>query len=284
MKGGGRRRQAELAAGGPADSTGEARMRTVGFILLLLAAWCVPAWGDVLNIGWDDAPSRGGTPNRLFDCDANDGSNALVVTFVPPVDLLGITELKASVFVESGEIATCSKWCDSPPLQPWWDLRPGTTRAGAIAASADFQREPWASSTTVEDPWAGCTSLALYYRVQTTYSYWGGALDSSQVGYQDVDITPSFGRTVDLLAGHEYYVVHATIRNTHTVGAGAAPGCCAPARIGAALCVASATTVLDYPIAVTGMPVAWNGWRYGSCPGVVPARVSTWGALKSRYR
>ncbi len=253
----------------------------VALLALPAGAW---AQGGV-HVGWDDAPSRGGLANRLFDCNTNAGSNTFVVTFVPTMDLTHVTELKVTLGITMGEVVNCWGGCYPPRLAPWWDLRAGQPRAGALTASSDFSLEPWASSTTVEDPWGGSSLDALPYRVQTTLHPTIDRVDTSEVGLQDVDLLPAAGDPVNLLAGHEYYVIRCTLRNTRTVGGGVCDGCCLPAQVAADLFVASDQSDWTFPIGRSEQPIAWNGWRYGSCPGAAtPVRASTWGALKSRYR
>jgi hypothetical protein len=258
-------------------------MRYLPWILLGLLASAGIVHADVVNIGWGDAPSSGGASNLLFDCDRNTGSNTFVVSFVPDMDMHGVTYMEAQVRIVMGEIAAC---CSGggyypPRLAPWWNFQAGTARAGALAASTNIDAEPWVSSTTIESPFSGWSS-GVSYSVEKTANPPYAYPDTSEIGIIDVAAVLPPGTSVDLLAGHEYYIAHGAILNAHTVGAGAVDGCCSAAQLTAEVYL----TQTDVPFLerFVSASIAWNGWRYSSPCGVTPVHASTWGALKSKYR
>jgi hypothetical protein len=88
------------------------------------------------------------------------------------------------------------------------------------------------------------------------------------------------GTTVDLLAGHEYYVATFTIRHDKSASSGSCAGCCVPVEFQARVEVSAAGPTYA---GGQGMPGLWQGWQNYNC-SVVSTRTSTWGALKSAYR
>ncbi len=255
-------------------------MRNWILALLLLSAGATAALAQDLTLGWDDAVSRGGTTNRLFDCNTNDGSNTFVLTFVPPVDLPGVIELDVTLFFEMGQPVNCDPFggpaCLPPPLVAWWDFRTGAARQGDLLTSIDFTAEPWGSSTTVESPWFGAAFTVLPYQVESITN----GVDTSTRGRLDVQIVPLSGAPVDLLAGHEYYVVRGTVLNQ---GVATCAGCCDPALILPGQVRVSLTTGAIATLGTPTGPLAWQAFRTGGCLAT-PAHTPTWGALKSRYR
>jgi hypothetical protein len=260
-------------------------MNQLALVFLLLLASAGAASAQILEVGWDDAISRGGTQNRDFDCGSNAGSNTFVVTFRPPVDMLAVSEVDLTLAVQGGDLSVCDPFggppCPIPSLSPWWDFSTGSCRAGALQASADFLAEPWASSTTVEDPWGGVAYFhASPYQVQTVTD----AAGTRTRGLQVLLIAPlgAMGR-VDLLAGHEYYLARVTITNAHTIAPGGCEGCCQPTLVfPSQVQVTNDTNDFPVPFTANQQPLAWQSYNTSCSP--VPARTHTWGALKSTYR
>ncbi len=253
-------------------------MKPMLLAFALLAACAAPAHGQGY-ITWDDAPSRGGVVDRDFGCDTDAGSNTFVITVAPYIDLIDIRELDVTVLVHgfwsfhgpyAGPIA-------SPT--PWWDFTAGGCRAGALGTSADFQAEPWVSSTTVEDPWGGTASFAATPCVLEPFiqNYMYGTWGRCQL--QIVPVQP-----VDLLAGHEYYIARGTISNRGTLS-GSCGGCCQTMQISTRyrVMLGDDPTLRDDWITQQGPDAGWWVGQSGCMQPVATSR-TTWGALKGAYR
>jgi hypothetical protein len=264
-------------------------MKPFALVLLLLAVTTATARSQGVRLGWDDTPSRGGAVNRMSDCASNSGTQTFVVTFSPPMDLPGVTDLDLTLLVHGSFPTSCDPFfsppgtnCGYPSITPFWQLDAGGCRSGALKVSADFTPDPWGTSTTVLDPWGGAAITAPWsYVVEAA----GTAPTTWTQGRLRVHLAPMLAPSVDLLAGQEYYLVRADITSKNSTGTGACDGCCAPAHVTLSSLIVNAPGVSPVPIIVTTLeaPLMWQGYGNGSCVPV-PTRSGTWGALKSTYR
>lgn len=252
-------------------------------VVMMFAASAALAGVTPINIGWDDAPSRGGAALHNFDCDVNSGRSTFVVTLTPAVDHLGVSVVHAHLLVEFGTPGICDSWaplpCVPPPLPPWWDFSNTGCHAGALYVDADFQQDPWSGSTTVQDPWGPFPTVTSSYQV---LPFTIGP-ESTTIGHLDVEITPSTaGATIDLLAGQEYYMLFADVQHTQVLGPESCEGCCLPVKI-AAQSIGLLTPGNPVPTTYgeSNLPLGWNS--FNPVCAVVPVRHATWGELKTRY-
>jgi hypothetical protein len=246
-----------------------------------------PAHAQYINVGWGDSPTNGAPFVQASNCLANSGVNTIVYSFTPPQDMHGVNGFVLDLKFEALDPLQCPDGpagpnaCTPDPLPPWWDFTPGTgCRAGAISASLDFYSEPWASSTQVTDAWNGMFQLYTSpYFLQTFQA--GSPQRPITIGRWQVEGFAAPGDSVDLLAGHEYYVARVNVSNAKSA-AGACAGCCT-----------TVTALSQLQLSVGGQPTfifsnsgyaLWQGSSNTAACLTVPAHTSTWGSLKSRYR
>jgi len=96
--------------------------------VLALAALLVPALAAPVraaatppgvNIRWDNCYDDGGSLNKMFACDTNDGSERLVLSFV----------LDAAKSDVAGQEIVVDITTTGPALPSWWQFKnPGTCR------------------------------------------------------------------------------------------------------------------------------------------------------------
>ena len=235
-------------------------------------------------LGWGDSPTNGAPTTRVFDCKSNSGVSTLVVSVVPTADIPGVAGFSVALTAwvgGEGEISPCCGPWLPPPLPPYWDLGPGGCRAGAISASAGFQGGP--DPNPVLDPLGSALFLAKPWFLETSLNVPGALPESSTVGRYAMEGVLD-GTTADLLAGHEYYLATITLRHTKAAMPGGCSGCCTSVRFSPVIRLTGTGGSLLATITGQDPPGVWQGFSgQGACE-VVPARTSTWGALKSVYR
>jgi hypothetical protein len=262
-------------------------------MLLLFAAsllLLVPgaARAQYLNVGWGDSPTNGASNIQPSTCQTDAGVNRLVFSFVPATDLHAVSAFLLDLTAVVGDGGTCDaggdpNGCIPSSLPPYWNLTPGTgCRAGAVSASLDFGQAPFVSSTQVTDPWqGGFQLLAQPWNVQTKTA--GSPPQNYTVGRYQLTGQAAPGDSVDLLAGHEYYVAIVTFTNARSV-VGGCDGCCTSILFKPVLEVALRDHSVIMMANVNSGPPLWQGQQgQAACQGV-PVRHSTWGSLKSAYR
>src|SRR5262245_25341776 len=90
---------------------GSMRRRFVFVALALLAA--SDAAAGMVNLRWNDCWGDGGTMNRVFACNVNTGSESLVGSFIPQINLTDVSGIEITV-----DLATAGA-----TLAPWWDFK-----------------------------------------------------------------------------------------------------------------------------------------------------------------
>lgn len=261
------------------------RLSPLALALLALGAWVAVASAQLdpgVYLKWDQAFGDGGVTAKDFDCDVNTGYDELVGTFVLPYDLPQVVGLEATLdIIHSDFIGIVDPFGEPPPvyppIAPWWQLQPGGCRASQFTVSGDFSAEPFASSATYEDFLQG-RGLAF------GQAQWPVAGDSSRARIRVAIAMPEDQATA-LTAGHAYFGFRVQLRHTRTTGSTTCPGCCQAAVVGL-----SELRVVQ-PVGVGDVTLAWSSldalasWQFGNATCVVvPARPSTWGELKTRYR
>jgi hypothetical protein len=225
-----------------------------------------PAWGG-LNLGWGDCGGLPASLNEAFACDTNVGIHTLVGSFVAPSR---VTAMSANEIVMDVQSTGTS-------LVAWWGMRSGACRAGAsLSANFNFTAGPF-----------------------TCYDYWqAGAIGSisESVPLQNrarilgVFALPAGDpRITGILEGTEVYSFKANINNAKTTGLGACAGCLT------GVCIVLNSIKLNQPAGnpnggkYIGSPanrayVTWQGGASANCYAATPARNTTWGMIKARYR
>ncbi len=265
--------------GHPANIRGRRGVRKRLLVAAALAAELVMA-GTVraqagLNMIWDqclgDATTY--TLNRSFACDLNTGSVQLVCSVVPP----------ASVPSFSGAELFVDLITQASPLPDWWRyLNVGTCRQSALSVNFNYS----GAGTGCHDAWqgSGIGGLSSYGNPYVSLPTITPDLSTQ---YATIDLAGAIagggGRTLD--AGTEYFLANIVIQLEKSTGAGACTGCSVPACISfTRLLMSQAGGGPDVYLSTPGTSsiVTWQGT--GANCFAVPARHSTWGALKSLYR
>jgi hypothetical protein len=255
--------------------------------LLLLGARTASAQ---LNVGWGDSPTNGAPTTYAYECKSDAGSSTLVFSYVSATDLVGVTAFLLDMTTTAGNGIACDplpdgSGCVPPNLPAYWDLTPGTgCRSGAISASLDFSAAPYANSTLVSDPWHGAATLQVQpWVIQTKVGGANGYQQSYTVGRMQVVGSLPADSTVNLLAGHEYYLAAITIQNAKSAPGGCA-GCCTSVRFDPVLNIAMANHSVVFMSQSLSGPALWQGADGSLVCATAPVRQRTWGSLKRAYR
>lgn len=258
--------------------------------LIALALACGPASAQTpppgsISLRWDNCRSDGGVAAKTFACDTNSGSEVLVISAYPPVDVSQLNGVETSITV----------WSTAASTPSWWTFVSGGCR-GTIGMNASFT--PPATSTTCLDAWLG--QAAGGYDFQLNYNSPNNSL---------LRTVGAIAGTTSVPANTEVYVSTVVFRHTKSVGAGACTGCAVPACIGLnSVRLTEPAGVGDYTMiqplpGTTSDVVGWQMdasmpenifpyhgtgvWEkdFLSCSAAVtPARRPTWGAIHSLYR
>jgi hypothetical protein len=211
-----------------------------------------------IHIAFGDCAAFG-TSDITNPCNSNAGAIVIVGSFSPPVtvsDAVGIEAL-----VDASQAAV---------LSDWWRVDPAGCRAGRMVPGFLFPdpQNCWDSFAST-----GLGGLSIIYP--------GTALGliPSQSERFDVYQAVDANYPVQFTAGQETYLFNLFIYKTRTVGG--CGGCDVPTR----LCISELDIArvpgagsLDYSSDGSYQCLTYNT----SSP--TPARVSTWGAIKSLYR
>jgi hypothetical protein len=234
--------------------------------LAISAVLASPASAGLANLAWTECLGAGGNQNRNFACNANGGSNRLVVSFVPNAPMADVVGHEVLIALQSADATT---------LNPWWQMfAPGSCRGSLVPAVDNVP-----VSTGCADFWSGSGSGGI-----GSYTITG---NRALIRAHWTDVSP---RPVDDVT--EYYPLNIVIPNSKTVGEPKCAGCPTP------VCIALQYVVLvgqsgDLQLVTTP---SWYGsnlatWQGGAiaapgCPPgpVIPTRESSWGQIKSLYR
>ena len=256
-------------------------------LLTMCSMWFAAgaARADAL-VGWGDSPTNGAPILQTFNCHANTGANTMVISVVPEYDLIGVTGMQLDLVAWQGTGGECYSpsnggQCYIPPLPAYWDMGPGGCRAGAISGVAGFYGTPRVDPSPVVDPWQGAISLCTGWHVETGGMWTEKGYEPTSVGRLDVQASIPQGSSVDLLAGHEYYIATVTLRHTKSLMPGGCEGCCTSVEFHPRITLQYVGGAA-YLEPTSGIGGVWQGSQ-GQCTAV-PTRGSTWGAIKSAYR
>ena len=235
---------------------------------LLAGASLAPRRADAegLSLAWHDcrAPGGGGFALQSFGCTSDIVTLPLFAGFSldTPVDSVIAMELVLDVAVAA------------ETLPAWWRMEPGQCRAGGWAADASL-------AGSCADAWAGDGTAAAQGWLPGT----PGA--TSNHGRLLVAAVVAPGGLVSLDADTPYTACRILLRTT---GTSLCPGCSVPACL-----VLNSILIRRQPgasleevlLGVAESPgstmVTWQGDDVANCLAV-PARRTTWGAVKALYR
>lgn len=245
----------------------QTRAATIIACLLIVAT---PASAGGINLSWSEC-GNGGTMNRAFACNTNSGTQSLVVSFEPLVDMSNVTGLKALIDIQF----------DGVSIPDWWQLGVGGCREGSLTLDPNFIGAGFCA-----DFWGGQGIGSWTYVAGSGYS------NRAQVA---VNITLAAGGA-PVSVGTEYYGFRLILDDSKAIGSGACTGCATPA------CLIVDEVTLVRPNASGGDYLicdprdrnfaSWQGTIAFQCPAIhsVPYCQSsaevhrTWGQIKSLYR
>jgi hypothetical protein len=256
-------------------------MRPIVAPALVALCLAAPATAQIL-VGWSESPTNGGTAETAFACQSSAGSNVLVISFVPPVDLPGATGLSLDLRLVTGTPGVCDCFCPGScvidDLPAYWDLTPGGCRPGAISAVAGFPGD--GGTSAVENPFLGANILPQPFAIEVGQSGPYSAPVPFTFGRFQAQTALPVGTTVDLLAGHEYYVFAVNLPHANSTRC---DGCCRSVGFHPTVTVMLPGGAAQFSGDLSGAAAFWQGFQATAC-SAVPARSWTWGSLKSAYR
>ncbi len=239
-----------------------------------------------LHLSWDHCAADGRVSNKAFACDTNAGSELLVLSFDPPEAKDGVNGFEITVHIRSS----------SSSLPEWWRFTAGTCRVTGMS----YDLSPVVAGTCAYSLSANAAGGIAAFQPD-----WFGPGSLRILAISAVPQADQFSVT----PGQEYFAFALVLRKIRTVGAGACGGCATPVCIGFGK-LRITGQVIDTDINMyagnvglggTDATVTWQGaFVHGylsvfertsdyvdmACDpdNSVPARTSTWGAVKSLYR
>jgi hypothetical protein len=242
----------------------------IGSSLLLAACLLAtrPAFGaGEANLGWNDCVSGGGLAADAIDCTSNSGLLSLVVSFRPAAQL-------DSMVAVSGAIILIT---DQSPMPPWWHYETGGCRSTSMSISFDFT-----------SGFSGCYDL-WFGQAQGGYQYSPGYPFGPNVA--QLKFIAGVPNPTRLVASPqtEYSAAIIRINRLKSTGTGSCAGCDAQVCLYLpSLRLSEPPPSQDQILQDTGTHefVTLNYVNGGApaCPGAVPTRRATWGAVKALYR
>ena len=211
-----------------------------------------------LLLHWDDC-SEGGTKDKVFACDTNEGDPfVLYASFTPPAALPRLLSATFSfhVGVEGGS-----------PV-PWWQTNFGACRSQAI----DIPFRPGDLITNCPIFWSGPLGGTFQLR------------DDQVPGFDFQLYGAAAGSHMDVRAdGTEWTLQKITLTRAHSTGDASCAGCLLGAEVVFDLCLLDQVgSSPDYAITQAAWPGANRAtWNAGP-PTVAVAR--SWGAIKGLLR
>lgn len=234
---------------------------------LLVVAATPAAWAQGgTNLFWDDC-STGGATDRSFACDGNAGDPfTMVVSVVPPQNVPQLNGVWVAIWAEASDAT----------VPAWWSAGDGQCRQGAVTGSFD----PAANPSGCPDLWQGTANLSVFHFAP------GLTGPNSFLLRGAAAVAP--GSEVSVVAdGTELYVCKIVVTRSKTTGTGNCPGC----DVGACLVLVECRLTQpdgagDFVLSTADVNnwITWQGGGSLQCPGSVPTRQRTWGAVKGLYR
>ena len=229
------------------------------------------AQASALNVAWTNCAGDGGTTDKAYACNNNNGSATMVLSFQAPTG--GVPQMsgaEAFVYVATSNGASA--------LPAWWSMfNSGTCRPSVLSANATVP----SSAVNCFDAWNASAGVAGVAAYNMNWNGPGTALIDCAAA-----VPPSQLQTLDDTS--EWFLFNIKITYAGSVGT-ACPGCSTPACIlFHDLLVTEPVGVGDFHINAAG-PRTYCTWQGGGvglpgCPAATPTNNKSWGALKSLYR
>ncbi len=257
--------------------------RSIAALVLLLGALAPPgaARADVF-LRWDQCLAGGGVGNRDFAGDTDTGSDVLVVSFTAPEAFDQVLGIEATIVaLHMGYIGVADPFGEPPPtfpvIQPWWQMSSSGCRPSGAKVGTNFYLEPFASNPACLIPWT--TTPFVLQRAQ-----WPVGADSTRMQWVlTAEVAPDQPMTVE--AGPEYYGFTLAIKHVNTTGVtGCAGWCTRTVLVVTSLRLIRPPAVGDVVLSPYSLE-SQVSWQFGNpaCE-TVPARLPSWGRVKTLYR
>ena len=220
------------------------------------------------DLRWNACAADNGVANKDFACDTDDGSHTVVASFILDQPLTGVFLAEAVLdLIVAG----------NQPVPAWWDIN--DCRQFALYADANY--DPGSVNC---DDWPG----GLNGAAMSGYTSAGTIAPGDSASHRRMTVIGGVSSPVSLDADQDYFVFNLVLMNSSTVDPGACAGCTVPVCI-----VLNSITLrslsfqelatLSTPVTPGGNFATWQGGTGANCLSV-PARRTTWSAVKSLYR
>lgn len=250
-------------------------MRRWGITPVLLATLLVfvlhtpTATASGFDLRWDACAADAGVANKNFACDTDDGSHTMVASFMlaQPITGLFFAEAVIDLIVAGNQ-----------PVPAWWDFND----CRLFALSADATPDPAAVNC---GDWSGGTGAAVMSSYTSAGTIAPGDSASHRRGTVIAGVNPP---GVNVAANTDYFLFNLVLVNSGTLDPGGCAGCSVPVcivlnSIRFADTAFQEITTLSAPTAPGSNFATWQGGAGANCLSV-PAKRTTWGAVKSLYR
>jgi len=220
------------------------------------------------DLRWDACAADAGVANKDFACDTDDGTHTMVASFILDQPLTGLFAAETVLdLIVAG----------SQPVPAWWDIN--DCRLFALSANADF--DP--ASVNCSDWYGGLGGAAM-----SGYTSAGTIAAGDSASHRRMTVIGGVSPAVNLNPAQNYFLFNLVLVNSSTVDPGACGGCDVPVCIVLnSIRFLNSTfqdlTSLTAPVTPGSNFATWQGGTGANCLSV-PARQTTWGAVKSLYR
>jgi len=260
--------------------------------LVALAIAAPPAHSQIADqgavaINWDQCYGDGPISNKIFACDTNAGSDVLVVSATPFIDLPEFNGMAAIIDLLALQPSS---------LSSWWHLETGGCR-GTNPSQLSLNLIPPAGVNCM-DPWLPGAAGGAGYTANL----------AANPSLSRIRVVAAIPGSNSLVAGQQYFVARVILNHERTVGIGACTGCTSP------MCLFLLSVQLTQPIGIgdytlylplPGTESDLLTYQTGavahrvinndchnslcdvkvySCLSVTEVERPTWGAIKSMYR
>ena len=244
------------------------RLATLLATLLVFVLHLPPATAAGFDLRWDACAADAGVANKNFACDTDDGTHTMVASFIldQPITGLFAADVVLDLIVAGNQ-----------PVPAWWDFN--DCRLFALSADATFNP----ASVNCSDWYGGQGGAAM-----SSYTSAGTIAAADSASHRRMTVISGVNPPVNLSPGQDYFLFNLVLVHSATVDPGACAGCTVPVCI-----VLNSIRFLNssfQELASMSSPATpgsnfatWQGGAGANCLAV-PARRTTWGAVKSLYR
>src|SRR5262245_24323021 len=189
----------------------------MGVVAAMLCAASSAFAAPGVSLSWTTCSGDARVNNKAFACNANAGSNLLVVSF----------ELGADLNTVTGNEVVVDFLTQQPVLPAWWDMKnAGTCRPSSLL----FNTTADINNVVCQDWAAGASVGGIGAYGNGTIATDGSVDPSLQAAHRRCIIALAVPGTapVDLVSATEYFSCNIIINNLKSTGTGACAGCTEP--------------------------------------------------------